>query len=257
MVDGATGDQIYRVQYNLQDDGGTASTSGWHSMRSWSVETPHVGIDGVEKKTKEGIHPRLYFKYVKSKMKMVERMKFKERLSKLEELSEKYSKLGQEALSDECIRQYYTIARESAMWACGYNMFVTEDILNKFRYQIKGDLKITPIKNFARIIPEKPAAKIKSAMERKLFDSYVIVHLDIKQQSVLETKKERVEREKDPICFGRIDDCDKYYFVCDWEDEFDDLRFQDIVKKLSLSKKDLKLNKTYELPDVLPKKEEK
>jgi hypothetical protein len=243
---GQSGEAIYRMVYNSADNStNVASTpTGWMWNQSWEVNTPHVEIDGKLKKSSQGINPRLYFKYVKSKLQVVENMYFKRRMKQLEALADKYAKLGQEALSEECIRQFYIASRESAMWACGFKVFVTKEVLDKFRFKCTVDLKITPIKNFARIIPAKAAAKIKKAMDRKLFDDYVIVHLDNREKTaVKETQKEKIEREKDPICFGRITESDKYYFVSDWIDEMDELRLEDIIKKMSLKKKDMEISK--------------
>lgn len=248
----STGEYLYKMalQTNSVADG-TATVSPtnlWSWMNEWVVNTPHVEIEGKTKRSPSGINPRLYFKYVKSKLRYVENAMFKSRMKQLEKLADEYEKLGQEALSEECIKQFLVISRESAMFACGFDMFVSKLDLEKFRYSIKGDLKITPLKNFTRIIPKKAANKIRKAMDRKLFDEYVVVHLDNKEvDSVKETQKEKIVREKDPICFGKVAESDKFYFVSDWEDEHDDLRFEDIIKKLSLDKKKLMINKKIEM----------
>ena len=81
---------------------------------------------------------------------------------------------------------------------------------------------------------------------KKLFNDYVIFHLDNK--AVKETEKQRIEREKDPVIFGRIEYSDKYYFIADWEDELDDLRLKDLIKQLSFSRKDLTLKQKVTMP---------
>ena len=43
-------------------------TSQYSTLFTWSAETPHVEVDGGVKKSSRGIHPRLYFKYLKSKL---------------------------------------------------------------------------------------------------------------------------------------------------------------------------------------------
>jgi len=223
-------------------DSGTASSvvgSGWMHTQMNELRTPHVEADIGYKRGPTGIHPRLYFKYIKSKLSIIEMHAFKKRMAQLEKMADEYANIGQEALSEECIKHFYLLARESAMHACGVKTFITEEHLQKFKYKVRGNLKITPIKNFARIIPIKAAKNIKWCIEKKLFDDFVIVHMDNKKESVKETEKERAERVKDPICFGRIADCDKYYFVSDWEDEFDDLKLSDIIGKLSLKKFDM------------------
>jgi hypothetical protein len=218
---------------------------GWVRNQTVELSTPHVSMQMGIRSSEEGINPRLYFKYIRTKLSIIEKTMFKRRMKQLEQMAEEYAKLGQEALGDECIRQFCIIARESAMWACGVKTFITREQLDKFRSRVKGDVKITPMKNFARIIPEDAARNIKFTMEKKLFDSYVVVHLDDKtNKSVKETDKEKVAREKDPICFGQIrEDRDRFYFVCDWEDELCHLRLDDIIKKLALKKKDINLSR--------------
>ena len=196
-----------------------------------------------------GIHPRLYFKYLKSKLNVIENRKLKQRLKQLEKMADDYVKSGQEALSDECIKQFLIITRESAILACGLNLFLIQEHIEKFRYKIKGiPLKITELKNFARPLPKNIVKKVKKCIEKKLFDTYWVLHLDNK--AIKDTEKERIKkkeaREKDPILVGRIEYSDKHYFIGDWEDEFDDLRLNDIIKKLSLKRKNITLKQKIE-----------
>ena len=130
--------------------------------------------------------------------------------------------------------EYMIICRESAILACGFKLFITEEHVERFRYKLKTPLKITPLKNFVRIIPKDVVKKTKKCMEKKLFDEYVIFHLD--DRSSQDTEKEKAEKRKDPIIFGKVQYSEKYYFIADWEDEFDTLTLKDVIKKLSLKK---------------------
>ena len=239
--------EILLTRHEQEVSGTTAAilpqSFGWVRSVSNEITTPHFEMQAGYRKTENGISPRLYFKYIKTKFSIIENTMFKRRMKQLENMVDEYAKLGQEALSDECIRQFCIIAKESAMWACGLKKFILKDHVDKFKYRVKGDVKITSLKNFARVIPEKAARSIKFTMDKRLFDNYVVVHLDDKdRKSTKETDKERIEREKDPICFGRINEApERFYFVCDWEDELCILRLDDIIKKLSLKDKDIKL----------------
>lgn len=241
---GETGEVLYTANFVQGTNASSGSTPVQMSTIHWvqrsEFETPHMQsvIEGSSTK-KHG--PTAYFKYLKTRMSPLELWAFKTRIKKLEKMVDKYAKLGQEALSDECLKQYVVLSRESAMWACGFKIFLTLEQVEKFRYTVEK-LKFTPLKNFARVIPPKAAKRLEKAMVNKLFDDYVVVHLDNKKVSaVKETDKERVKREKDPICFGKIQYSDRYYFVADWEDELDDLRLEDIIKKLSLNRNKIKL----------------
>jgi hypothetical protein len=87
---------------------------------------------------------------------------------------------------------------------------------------------MTPLKNYARVIP-KEVLKIRNLAEtKKLFDGYVVVHTSDGSAKMLT----RLER-KDPILFGIIENSDKLYFVADWEDELCDLKFSEIIDTLS------------------------
>lgn len=214
----------------------------WSTVSDAKVDTPNVRMGGSVKKNETGIHPRLYFKFIKHKLSIIEFRAFKSRMRKLEKMVDEYAEGGQEALSEECLKQYLIIAKESAMLACGIKLFITTEIVDKFRYKLRGcSLKITPLKNFGRVIPKKVVKKIKRCMEKKLFDGYEIFHLDDK--AVKDTEKEREEKRRDPIVFGRILYSDKYYFIADWEDEFDKLRLEDIIRRLSLKKEKISIKK--------------
>ena len=242
MVEPWYGDGTGLTMARMDEVRDTSGTSQWVTLQSSDINTPQVSGSMKIVRDSKGIHPRLYFKYIKYKMSVLQFRFFKQRMQKLEKLVDEYAQQGQEALSEACVKQYLIIARESAIWACGIKKFVTEEHINKFRYSLKGtSLKITPLKNFVRVIPKPIAKKLKECATKKLFDEYLVVHLDNK--SVADTEKEKKvkkeAREKDPILFGRIQYSDKYYFIGDWEDEYDDLRLTDMIKKLSLKKEDI------------------
>jgi len=207
----------------------------------WDVNTPHVlaGGSGTSISGK-GIPPRLYFKYLKSKLSILEEQKFKKRMSKLEKLADKFMQTGQEAMSDSAIRQFLVLSREAAIYACGFKKFLTANHVEKYQYKLKDvSLKQTPLKNFSRVLPKSVAKIVRKCIDKKLFDEYVVFHLD--NRGRVETEKERIERKRDPILFGKVEGSDKLYFIVDWEDELDDLRFSDIVEKLVLKGEDITL----------------
>jgi len=234
MERGTTGESF--LYYDTGTDTSVSSTY------TWAATTNHVEASGEVKKDSTGIHPKLYFKYLKSKLTRLEQKTFKGRMEKLEKLVDEFTATGQEAMTDNCIRQFVVLTKEAAVYACGFTKFLTEEHVNKFRYDLrKCSLKVTPLKNFARVLPKQVAKIAKKCIEKKLFDDYVIFHLDNKSHA--ETEEERIERERDPILFGKIDGSSKYYFIIDWEDELCDLRFSDIVKNLALKGKDITLEK--------------
>jgi hypothetical protein len=225
----------YFIDYN-------ATNSTVSSNYTWTFETPHVEAEGSIKTNASGIHPRLYFKYLKSKLNVLEQRTFETRMKKLEELADEFTRTGQEAMSDNCVRQFMVLSREAAIYACGFKKYITEEHVKKYKYNIRNcSLQETPLKNFGRVLPKLVAAVAKKCIEKKLFDDYVVFHLDSKAKK--ETEKERIERKRDPILFGKLEGSDKLYFLIDWEDELCDLRFSDIVENLALKGEDITLSK--------------
>lgn len=239
---GETGESIYRTWQSID----ATSTLGYTLNYGWSADTPHLQAEATSRKTPSGIHPRLYFKYVKGKMSTLEFASFKKRTDKLESLVDDFTKSGQQAMAEQSIKQFIIISKESAAYVCGYTKFLTQEHVDKYKYNIKGStLKVTPLKNFCRVIPKAVMKKVNNCMEKGLFDDYVIFHLD--NAGSKETEKERIERERDPIIFGKIEFSDRYYFIADWEDELDDLRFNDIVTNLVLKGKDITMDRKPKL----------
>ena len=231
-------------------------------MQVWTVngaanwETPHIegGISIHSKGNgSPDIHPVLFFKYLKSKLNVIEMALMRERLSALEKAADEFAEVGQEALQDDCIKRFMILSREAAIYACGYRTFIKPEHVDKFKYKIKeGSLKITPLKNFARVIPNPVANKIKDCMKKKLFDEYVIFHLD--DRAVEITEKERVERKKDPIVFGKIEHSENYYFIADWIDDLDDLTLKVFLKKIGIDKRSLAMSRKIGANDVIGRK---
>jgi len=222
-----------------------STTIGTPSVEFGYTNSKHPG---EYKEPPREINPRLYFKYIKNKMSVIEFSNFKRRMKYLEKLTDEFAKNGQQALSEDCIKKFIVVARESAMYACGIKTFVTQDTLNKFRDKVKVPIKFTDLKNFARVIPTGSTKKIRECIKKKLFDNYTIVHIDNKE-AVKETEQERITREKDPICFGKIDNSERFYFICDWVDELDNLKLETIIKALKLDKTKMRLRKDISKED--------
>lgn len=247
--------------------GGHASTTSGTNVNvhylvtnDYSYDTPHVQVEGrTIRKPGEKPHPRLFFTFLKSGLNFIEEKTFKARMKRLEDLQKEFEATGQEAMSEECIKQFIVASRESAIFACDYKMYLTQEhvdnLKNKiYKMGIRGghDLKITPLKNFARPLPKNVADRVKSCIEKKLFDEYVIFHLDnLSHTAVKATEKERIAKEKDPIIFGKVQFSDRYYFIADWLDSLDDFTMKDILAVMSLKKTDIKLKKEIEINNAL------
>jgi len=56
--------------------------------------------------------------------------------------------------------------------------------------------------------------------------------------------KEEIQKMKDPILFGMIKESNRLYFIDDWEDEYCDLTFDEIIDVIGENKltKNINLN---------------
>ena len=163
-----------------------------------------------------------------------------EELSPIGEIADHYENalkqatiMGQISLI-ESLKNIIDVARSEAhLIVMGLKKYVTEKQVIDFYEKVGRDknLKLTWIKNFGRIIPEN-VYKIKVDIdERKIFDNYVILHYDPKDNGQKLTKKE-IEKKKDPILFGVIKESRKLYYIADWKDEYCDLTLEEMFKTL-------------------------
>lgn len=163
-----------------------------------------------------------------------------EELTPIGEIAEHYEKalaqaigMGQTSLL-ESLKNIVDIARgEAHLIAMGLKKYVNEKQVVDFYEKVgrEKNLKLTWIKNFDRIIPDEVYKIKKELDDRKIFDNYVILHYDPKDNGTKLTKKE-IEKKKDPILFGVIKDSRKLYYVADWKDEYCDLTLEEMFKVL-------------------------
>lgn len=222
--------------YVIYQDLGSATTT--------SIGFPQgILAENQKSENSRGIHPQLYFNYVKSKFRPVEQKKLERQFGIIEKAFDKAMEAGQEALAADFLRQIVRETREAQLIAKGINYFIEEEDLHKFKYSIRdGHISDTPLQHYTRLIPAEVVKKKKAVEE--LFDSFIVYHYwtedarDVKAMSP-ETK----QRMQDPVLFGRMDGSNRYYFVADWIDEYCDLTFDDIINRLGERKSNFKLGK--------------
>lgn len=179
------------------------------------------------------IHPVLAFKYIKSKFGLMEKLTLDRRLEKLEKAIYQAIENGQEFLAEKFMKELARETRESLLYAKGVRYYIEKSDLHKYKHKIKGGhISDTDFKNYTRVIPKDVLAEKKKY--EQFFDSFVIYHYyDKEVEKKLEEKQkmtpDEVSKMKDPILFGRINETDRLYFLADWEDEYCDLTFDEIV----------------------------
>lgn len=162
----------------------------------------------------------------------------KEKLEKFEEKNKEYQilidnakKLGQTALVEKLELNKEVKKYENNLLVNNIFNFISEKSLLEFSKNCERGLKLDYIKNFTRIIPQNILDKKIKCDELELFDNYVILYYDPKNDSTSLTKKE-IEKLKDPILFGVCSHTRKLYFVGDWIDELCNLTFDQIIQKM-------------------------
>jgi len=217
-----------------------ANTTNIYISRPIQIETntPSGTEIKLTGKKENGIyHPRLYFKYVKSKLTDIQKKKLDKRLSKLKKLIVQSYELEQDTLYEELTKMLAIVVRESEAYACGITKWIDREHIDKFMDKVQEkSIKFKPLDEFTRVIPTKVAKIIKEIKKRELFDEYWVLYYNSLQEKDDEIKsnKQKIE-EKDPILFG----CYKYqpnrfYYITDWIDEYCNLtldKFVQIVKE--------------------------
>ena len=197
------------------------------------------GVTSASIEKKKGIRPTLYFKYIKKKFKILERMKIDGRLKKLEKACYTAMDNGQDALAEKFMREIAINLREAMMFGKGVKYYISKEDVERHKRNIrKGHISDTKYESYTRHIPKNIVDKKKAVEE--LFDELIIYHYwnedaeDVKKM----TKEERAEM-KDPVLFGRIKELpDRLYFIAEWIDDLCDLSFGELVDALSLEDED-------------------
>lgn len=207
-----------------------------------------VSISGnVSNNKTHDINPKLYFKFVKSKLKPMELKALKSRLNTLKKLVASTKEMGQQAAFEELSRLLSVVVRESEAVSCGVTTWIKKEDIEKFKEKVKDKvIKFTKLEDFPRPIPKIPREKIKGIRLKGLFDEYWILYVDYTKE-VVKTNKEKI-REKDPVVFGKYNfEPDKFYFITEWVDKYCDLTIGKVVDTIKLTDSDYELG---EIPDI-------
>jgi hypothetical protein len=222
-----------------------------------SISAGNTTMDVVKKK---GTPIRFAFGLVKKNLTFLEHRRIKARLKRAEAMVNKAAETGQVALSEQAFTAWEVLLKETQIYGANFKYFIDEPLLDKFiastdpnKNRRNAEIHVTPVAEFTRLIPAGPQKKLDKARKLELFDEIVVVHHDPELNSVSEKEKKKIKREKDPILFGKINNCNRLYFIDDWEDEYCDLTFDDIVDRLDLEEEGIVLTKDpkFNLPGIL------
>jgi hypothetical protein len=222
----------------------TSDNNTQYVYRKHAFRTPKkkkgdlVDVNNPRHRIKNLLKPIVVFKFLKEGFKPIERKNLSNRLEKACQILESTSITNQIALREKIQAKFGKFLREQEMIACGFTMFLEREILQTFVDSVREKVvKITPIKNYVRLIPKEVKAKMEIAQERRLFDDYVVIHCDPENKAVEKT----IEEKKDPILCGVIKESSRYYFVGDWMDEICDITMDSLLEHLGLDEEDVSL----------------
>ena len=218
-----------------------------------------LGLDFVQAKDKV-IHPRLYFKFVKSKLTKLEERKLNKRLSMLQKFVTSAENMGQKALYEEFARKIAITVREQELWACGIEYFIHKEYIDKFMDKVKDvEIGFSKLEKFDRPLPVKVEKRVKKIKKLGLFDELWVLYLNYtqkkdvggkKKSEKIKTNKEKI-KEKDPILFGVQKYMpEKFYYIIDWIDEHCDLTLDKFIDDIKKSDPDYDLDA---IDDINPK----
>lgn len=221
-------------QYITSTTAGTITSTGGYiyidGIASYgSVTTPISWSLNV----KSGISPQLYFKYIKKKFGMLEKLRLDSRLKRLEKAFLKAVENGQDALGEKILKDLSRETRESTMYVKGIKHFIEYDDLTRYKTKIRdGHISDTKLEDFTRVIPK--AVMDKKNKVNDCFDGFVIYHYWNEEAEKNRSTKQKMSNDekqklRDPVLFGVIKESNRLYFIADWEDEFCDLTFEEMI----------------------------
>jgi hypothetical protein len=204
----------------------------------------------VNQKTNE-ISPKLYVKFVHSKMNHLQHAKLRNRMRKLKVLIESAKLSNQQAFYEELAKVLAIVIRESEAYACNVKKYVDRSVIDKWRHNVKEKvIRFEELEKFPRTIPSKVQKVIADVKERNLFDKYHVLFIDYTKEQPKKTNKEKI-REKDPILFGSyVYQPDRFYFITDWVDEYCDLTFDKFIEKVQVDSPDFEATKVPDIDEV-------
>lgn len=251
-MDTQSGGTISSPNHYISSAGSSTGTStnfiSLEAVTEWGYGSVVGGSMTIKK---NGLHPELYFKYIKSKFGMLEKMRLDSRLKKLEKAFNKAVESGQEALGMKFLTQVARETRESAIYAKGVKMFIEREDLVKYKHKIReGHISDTMLKDFTRVIPNQVIKKKEKVKD--VFDDFVVYHYWNEESAKKAEKKEKMtpdekQKMRDPVLFGIIKESNRLYFIADWDDEFCDLSFDELVDVLGKDDEELTLQRDPKL----------
>lgn len=227
FVDGQNIERTTTIDIRRQMHDQNPTFIGWLKLKAYIWSSRMI----KENKPLKAITIKEYFNEFKTN---IEELNYIDDIANhYEAILQKAESLNQTALVEKLRDMIEVVRAESYLIDTDLNKFITEKNVCDLYKKVGKDknLKLTWLKNFARVIPDIVYDAKKLADEKIVFDNYVILHYDPKNNGDKLTKEE-VEKKKDPILFGVIKNSRKLYYIADWIDEYCDLTLEQMVSIL-------------------------
>ncbi len=184
--------------------------------------------------------PSEYFQYVKNKKNTITEEDLRQVYENAVNMIKRYEITGQQKPIDKLKFLLQIIELEIPIVKAGYNQFVYRWDVEEYIDKISDEsVFIIDMKNYEREFPDEVIDKIVKAKE-VFGDNLYVIYTDYTGKTQRKVAKER--REKDPILFGALvrDNIayDRFYYICDWVDEYCDLTLDRLVNNWNEYHKD-------------------
>ena len=187
------------------------------------------------RETDDVLPPKDFFAKIKDKSQRVTPEMLSDLRRCLSSEIEMFIENGQLHSAERMLFHLQCIDREQKVIDAGLTKFVYRDDLDDFITKVSRQVvKIIELESYERKIPKDKSKQIQKVKD--LFDQVYIVFTDYTGR---ESKKvEKKKRAQDPIAFGTFKTQDnlvwnhRFYFICDWEDEYCDLTLDKYVSQM-------------------------
>lgn len=249
VVETTTPDQI-NVQSGVLSTGGSYIGTGstvWY--QTTNVVTPAGTGIKVESSKKDGrsISPKVYFRFVKSKLVSADVEVLTAKLKKLGKMVVAAKETEQTAMYEALSIQLALVVREQEAAAAGYGKLIRKETVDKFIKLVEGRvIRFDSLDKFPRTIPKAIRTKIQKVKAEEIFDDFQVLYVDYTGEE-LKTNKQKI-LDKDPILFGRFSFApDNLYFIADWIDKYCDITLSSLVETITLDDPEFELES---VPDI-------
>ena len=175
-----------------------------------------------------------FFANVKAELSSEEACAYRDRIKDYINCIGYLEKTSQTALKERMFQRLVVNKYESILYSKGMLRAISEKRVVEFAKKCFRSINLDYIRNYVRTIPVEVIAKKIAADNLCVFDNYVIMYYggDKVTAKTAEEKIKETQKRRDPILFGVISGSDKLYYIDSWVDEYDDLTWDTIVKKL-------------------------